>query len=68
MQVVIGKVVAGQVVVDGLDLVEGALVTVVIRDAQARVDLTAQDEAELLEAIAQAERGETIPPLALRRA
>ena len=68
MQVVIGKVVAGQVVVDGLDLVEGALVTVVIRDAQARVDLTAQDEAELLEAIAQAERGETISPQVLRRA
>ena len=62
MQVAIGKVVAGKVVVDGLDLVEGPLVTVWIRDLEAPVDLTPQEEAALLEAMAQAERGETISP------
>ena len=65
MQVATGKVVAGKVVVDGLDLVEGALVTVLIRDAEAAVVLTPEQEAELLEAITQADCGETISPEAL---
>jgi hypothetical protein len=62
MQVATGKVVAGKVVVDGLALAEGEIVTVLTQDTEATVYLSPQEEAELLEAIAQADRGETISP------
>lgn len=60
MQVATGKVIAGKVVVEGLTLTEGAVVTVLTQEAEAAVYLAADEEAELLEAIAEADRGETI--------
>ena len=60
MQVATGKVVAGKVVVDGLALSEGEVVTVLTRDVEEAVHLSPEEEAELLEAIAEADRGDTI--------
>lgn len=62
MQVATGKVVAGKVVVEGLSLAEGEVVTVLTQEAEPAVYLSPQEEAELLEAIAEADRGETISP------
>lgn len=60
MKLATGKVVAGTVLVEGLDLHEGQLVTVLTREPEESVSLSAEEEAELLDAIAEAERGETI--------
>ena len=60
MQVATGKVIGGKVVVDGLTLSEGELVTVLTKEAEVAVQLSADEEEELLEAIAEADRGETI--------
>lgn len=62
MQIATGKVIAGKVVVEGLTLAEGAIVTVLTQEAEPSVSLSAQEEAELAEAIAEADRGETISP------
>ncbi len=59
MEVTIGKVVDGKVVVDGAPLQEGATVAVLLRD-EATFSLTPEQEAELLKSIAEADRGETI--------
>jgi hypothetical protein len=55
-----GIVVSGKVVVEGLDLTEGETVVVLTREPQGPVYLSSEEEAELLEAIAEADRGETI--------
>lgn len=55
-----GKVVEGKVVVEGAPLDEGAVVTILIREDGETFDVTAEQEAELLAAIAEAERGETV--------
>ena len=60
MGIATGTVVAGKVVVEGMELPEGSTVTVVTPEPEAEVHLTAEEEAELLEAIAEADRGETI--------
>lgn len=60
MQVATGKVVAGKVVVDGLTLNEGEVVTVLTQETEEAVVLSPVEEVELLEAIAEADRGETI--------
>ena len=60
MQVATGTVVGGKVVVEGLDLVEGETVTVLTQEAEEEVLLSPAQEAELLEAIAEADRGETV--------
>ena len=60
MRVATGTVIGGKVVVEGLHLAEGQLVTVLTREAEEEVHLSAEDEAPLLEAIAQADRGDTI--------
>lgn len=60
MQVATGTVVGGKVVVEGLDLAEGETVTVLTQESEQEVHLSAEEEAELLEAIAEADRGETI--------
>lgn len=60
MGIVTGKVVGGKVLVDGMTLPEGATVTVVTRESSQGVRLTAEEEARLLEAVAEADRGETI--------
>ena len=60
MGIVTGKVVEGKVLVDGMTLPEGAVVTVVTREPSHAVQLTPDEEARLLEAVAEADRGETI--------
>ena len=51
MQLAIGKVVNGKVVVEGLDLPEGTTVTVLTRENAPAVKLSPDDEAELLQAL-----------------
>ena len=60
MGIATGTVVAGKVVVEGLDLPEGSTVTVLTRDANGDVHLSADDEARLVQAMAEADRGDTI--------
>ena len=60
MQLATGTVVDGKIVVEGDPLPEGAVVTILARDADETFELPPELEAELLESIAQAERGETI--------
>jgi hypothetical protein len=60
MKVATGKVVGGKVVLDGEPLREGAVVTVVISEDRDGFEATLEEERALLEAIAQADRGEVI--------
>ena len=60
MQVITGTVVDGRVVVQGTTLPEGALVTVVTRGAGESFSLSSEEEDELLEAMAEIERGEHV--------
>jgi hypothetical protein len=60
MKVATGKVVEGKVVVEGVTLEEGSVVTVLAREAEGTFELTPEEEAELLLSIAEADRGETI--------
>jgi hypothetical protein len=60
MQVATGIAVDGKVVVEGLDLPEGESVVVLTREPEEEVQLSPEEEAELLEAMAEADRGETI--------
>jgi hypothetical protein len=55
-----GIVVGGKVVVEGLELTEGETVVILTRELEEEVHLSLQEEADLLEAIAEADRGETI--------
>jgi hypothetical protein len=61
MGIVTGKVVDGKVLVDGMTLPEGSVVTVVTHEPAGGLRLTAEEEARLLEAVGEADRGETIP-------
>ena len=58
MKVATGIVVDGKVVVEGEPLAEGSVVTVVAREDDEGFDVTPEEEAALVEAIAQADRGE----------
>ena len=60
MQIAIGTVVNGKIVVEGVPLVEGAVVAVVSRGADEVFRLSPDDESELAAAIAEIERGEFI--------
>ena len=60
MQVTTGIVVNGKVVVEGDPLPDGAVVTIIARNAEETFEVPPELEAELLESIAQADRGETI--------
>jgi hypothetical protein len=60
MQVSTGTVVGGKVVVEGVPLVEGSVVTVLSREAEQPFALSMEDEEELLAAMAEVERGEFI--------
>ena len=60
MRLTLGTVVGGKVVVEGPGLDEGAVVAVLSRDAAGSFTLSAQDEQELLAAIAEIERGEFV--------
>jgi hypothetical protein len=61
MQVTTGIVVDGKVVMEGDPLPDGTVVTIIARDAEETFEVPPELEAELLESIAQADRGETIP-------
>ena len=60
MQLVTGTVVGGKIVVEGDPLPEGAIVTVLAREADEAFEVPPDLEPELLESLAQAARGETI--------
>ena len=60
MLVTTGTVVGGKIVVEGDPLPEGAVVTILAREANETFEVPPELEAELIESIAQAERGETI--------
>lgn len=61
MVITSGRVVEGKIVVEGEPLPEGASVTVLTRERDEVFVLDAEAEAELLESIAEGDRGETIP-------
>ena len=61
MRVTSGKVVAGNIVVEGEPLPDGAIVTVLARETDESFELDAAAEAELLLSLAEADRGESIP-------
>ncbi len=73
MKVASGKVVAGQVVVEGAPLEEGSTVTVIAPEGDETFELDGDAEAALRVAIDEAERGEVIdgkqflPDLASRK-
>ncbi len=58
MQITIGTVVGGKVVVEGVPLAEGATVTVLSRDPDEAFVLSCDDEDELLAAISEIEGGD----------
>jgi len=60
MQLTTGIVVGGKVVVEGDPLPEGTVVTILARDADETFEVPPELEADLLESMAQADRGETI--------
>jgi hypothetical protein len=60
MRIATGKVVAGKVVVDGAPFEEGARVTVIAVDDTETFELGREDEAALLAAIEEANRGEVV--------
>lgn len=65
MRLTPGTVVGGKVVVEDGGLDEGAVVAVLSRDPDGSFILSAQDEQELLAAIAEIERGEFVSAEAL---
>jgi hypothetical protein len=66
MKVTTGRVVEGKVVLEGEPLAEGSVVTVVARDEDDGFDLSREEERALLEAMAQADRGQVVSWEALR--
>ena len=60
MKVATGKIVDGKIVLEDASFEEGTSVTVLARDEISGVALTPDEEAEILLAIAEAERGETV--------
>ncbi len=60
MQLVTGTVVEGKVVLSGVTLPEGAVVTVLAQDSQPTVKLPAHLQAELEDALAEADREASI--------
>ena len=59
MRITKGKVVDGHIVVEGESLTEGSIVTVLVSD-EPTFSLSHQEEDALLEAIAEADRGELL--------
>jgi hypothetical protein len=60
MKVATGRVVQGKVVLEGEPLAEGSVVTVVAREDDETFDVSPEEERTLLEAIAQADRGQVV--------
>jgi hypothetical protein len=65
MQLATGTVIGGKVIVEGEPLPEGALVTILAREADETFEVPPELEADLMESIAQADRGETLSADAL---
>ena len=61
MRITSGRVVSGQIVIEGEPLPDGAVVTVLARDRDESFELDASAERELLLSLAEADRGELIP-------
>ena len=59
MLITTGKVLDGTIKVDTQSLPEGAIVTVLVPEGDETFELRPEEEAKLLAAIAEAERGET---------
>ncbi len=59
MRITKGKVIAGQIVIEGESLREGSTVTILVPDERT-FTLNPEEEAALLEAIAEADRGELL--------
>ena len=66
MIVATGRVVQGKVVLEGEPLAEGSVVTVVARDGAKTCVVSPADEKALLDAIAQADRGQVVSWATLR--
>ena len=60
MRVATGKIIEGKVVVEGDPWTEGSVVTVMARDDEQSFEVSADEERALLEAIAQADRGQVV--------
>jgi hypothetical protein len=60
MRVATGKVVGGKVVVDGEAFADGSEVTVIAADDDERFTASPEQEADLLSAVAEVERGEVV--------
>jgi predicted transcriptional regulator len=60
MRVATGKVVAGKVVIEGAPFEEGTSVTVIAAEDNETFELGPKDEAAILAAIAEADRGEVV--------
>lgn len=60
MKIATGKVIGGKVVLEDATFEDGTSVTVLARDEERAVTLTPAEEAELLLAIAEADRGEMV--------
>ena len=60
MLITAGKVQDGTIQLEGESLPEGAIVTVLTQEGDETFELNSEQEAELLAAIAEAERGEVI--------
>jgi len=60
MQVTTGTVVGGKIIVEGLPLVEGSVVTILSREPEEPFTLSPEDEHELLAAVAEIDRGEFV--------
>jgi hypothetical protein len=68
MLITSGKVVSGKIVIDGEPLPDGAVVTILAREGDETFELDAAAETELLESIAEGNRGETVPAEQVLRA
>ena len=66
MRVATGRIVGGKVVLEGEPLAEGSVVTVVAREEAETFEVSPGEERALLEAIAQADRGQVVSWEALR--
>ena len=60
MKVATGKIIEGKVVVEGEPWAEGSVVTVMARDDEQTFEVSVDEERALLEAIAQADRGQVV--------
>ena len=67
MKIANGRIVDGKVVLEGEPLAEGAVVTVVAREDDETFDVDPDEERALLEAIAQADRGQVVSWEELRK-